>query len=139
MMAVWTWTQVVVLAQVGGRIVVVVPVVVSRRVALADSELGEVQCGWYQNARLVAAPGVENVCVSDESPLGAHQAPPTVTERVPPCAGVVRKSLPRVVQPVRSPVSKPPFTIVVVVAVATVSCTVVVWVLDEPVPVTVRV
>ena len=93
--------------------------------------------------RLVAAPGVENVCVSDESPLADHQAPPTATERVPPCAGVVRKSLPRVVQPVRSPASNPPLRIapltIAPAPATTVSCTVVVWVVDEPVPVTVTV
>jgi hypothetical protein len=74
-----------------------------------------------------------------ESPL-VGAVPPTLAAKVPACAPELTTAVvPVEVQPLRLPVSNPPFTIPLVVVAVTVSETVVVWVLDGPVPVTVMV
>ena len=74
-----------------------------------------------------------------ESPL-VGPVPPTLAAKVPACAPEPTTAVvPVEVQPLRLPVSNPPFTIPLVVVAVTVSETVVAWVLDGPVPVTVMV
>ena len=93
--------------QILARTVVVVPAVLSRSVAVAQSYVTlSVQTTRYQNVRLVALAETVKVCATELSPLNGPVLP-TLAEPVPLCDTVEVATLPEVVQPVR-PLSKPP-------------------------------
>src|SRR5258706_15136742 len=102
-------TQVPLLVQVLASGVVVVLVVLSFTVTVAQSYVTEsVQWIWYQKVTLVAPVGIVKVWLTELSPLKA-EAEPTIAEALPVWAVELVPVAPTNVQPVR-PLSKPPLT-----------------------------
>ena len=94
--------------QVLGRIVTVVPVVLSLRVAVAQSYCTvSGQFTRYQKVSVVVPLAAVNVCWIELLPL-VGELPPTIAEKLPLCAVVLIEVVPLLVQPVKLPVSKPP-------------------------------
>src|SRR5215467_6605126 len=86
------------------------PVVLSRRVASAQSNFTvSGQVSWYQSDSCVAPAGGVNVCEMELSPpVGVVS--PSCAAKLPECPpGTTAVAAPAEDQPVRSPVSKPPF------------------------------
>ena len=101
-------THVPLLVQVLASTVVVTPVVLSLRVAVAQSKVTvSVQCTWYQNVSVVDPVGAVKVWAMELSPLNG-EAEPTCAEWVPLWAVELIAVDPERVQPVKSPVSNPP-------------------------------
>src|SRR5438094_7282192 len=129
-----TCVQTAVAVHVFARIVVVVPVTLSLSVAVAQSYVtvsGQVFA--YQNVSVEAFEGSVNVCTVVLSVVGVLM--PSCAPYVPLCfAAVLTVAVPVVVQPLKLPVSKPPFVSAPPAAV-TVSETVAEWVVEPPVPV----
>src|SRR2546428_286696 len=99
-----------VLLQVLASRVVVVPLVLSLSVAVAQSYVTlSVQTTRYQNDRTPPAAGALKVCASELSPANGELLP-TLADDVPLRAVVEIAVLPELVQPV-SPLSNPPFVI----------------------------
>ena len=99
-----------VLLQVLASRVVVVPVVLSLSVAVAQSYVTvSVQTTRYQNDRTPPAAGALKVCATELSPANGELLP-TLADDVPLWAVVETAVLPEVVQPV-SPLSNPPLVI----------------------------
>src|SRR5256712_7653428 len=99
-----------VLLQVLGSRVVVVPVVLSLIVAVAQSKVTlSVQTTRYQNERTPPADGAAKVCATELSPANGELLP-TLADDVPLWAVVDTAGLPELVQPVR-PLSNPPLVI----------------------------
>src|SRR5437899_1046471 len=96
-----------VLLQVLGSRVVVVPVVLSLIVAVAQSKVTlSVQTTRYQNERTPPVDGAAKVCATELSPANGELLP-TLADDVPLWAVVDTAVLPELVQPVR-PLSNPP-------------------------------
>lgn len=105
-----TCTQVLLLVQVLARIVLVVPAVLSRRVAVAQSNCTvSGQCTWYQKLSVVVPLAAVKVCAMELLPL-VGELEPASAEKLPLCAVVLIEVVPLLVQPVKFPVSKPPLT-----------------------------
>src|SRR6266566_722097 len=99
-----------VFVHVFARTVVVVPVVLSRNVAVAQSYVTEsVQTARYQKVSVPPPAGAANVCAIELSPLKGPVLP-TRADAAPLCEVVDVAALPIAVQPVR-PFSNPPFVI----------------------------
>src|SRR5437870_11634850 len=99
-----------VLLQVFASRVVVVPVVLSLSVAVAQSYVTvSVQTTRYQNDRTPPAAGALKVCATELSPANGELLP-TLADDVPLWAVVETAVLPALVQPV-SPLSNPPLVI----------------------------
>src|SRR2546425_4450624 len=102
--------QTPVLLQVLGSRVVVVPVVLSLSVAVAQSYVTlSVQTTRYQKERTPPAAGALKVCATELSPANGELLP-TLADDVPLWAVVETAVLPELVQPV-SPLSNPPLVI----------------------------
>src|SRR2546425_459912 len=123
-----------VLLQVLGSRVVVVPLVLSLSVTVAQSYVTlSVQTTRYQNDRTPPAAGALKVCARELSPANGELLP-TLADEVPLRAVVEIAVLPALVQPVR-PLSKPPLAIPL--AEVTLNDTVALWFALGAVPVTV--
>src|SRR5207253_10075078 len=132
-------TQVPLLVHVRGRMVVVVPAVVSASVAVAQSYVTvSVQTTLYQNVSVPPAEGAVNGCAIGASP-GNGPVLPTRAAYLPPCPPVTTVAVEATVHPERVPVSKSPLVIPDDAGAVTVSETFVECVADGAVPLTVRV
>src|SRR5947209_17591461 len=102
------------MVQVWGSGRVVVLVVLSRRVAVAQSNWTvSGQVTLYQNDSVELPAGASNVCPIDELPLVGEVAP-SMAANVPECGAlVVTPVVPDDVQPARVPVSNPPLVMTV--------------------------
>src|SRR6266550_2157281 len=88
--------------------VVVVPAVLSRSVAVAQSKVTvSVQMTRYQKVSVPPAAGTLNVCATELSPLNGEVLP-TLAAQEPVCEVSDVAVLPTLVHPERLPVSKPP-------------------------------
>src|SRR5262249_39347539 len=107
-----TCCQAPVLVHVLASGVVVVPVVVSVSVAVAQSNWTvSGQVTLYQKDSWVEPLGTPKLCLIEESPLVGAVEPRRAAKR-PVCGPeVVRAVVPEAVQPLRLPASKPPFVI----------------------------
>ena len=101
--------QVLVFVQVGASRVVVLPVTVSRRVAVAQSYRTESgQWTWYQKLSVPPLAGTVKVWLIELSPFVTAVEPPRPASRPAWTGAVTIPVVPRRVQPARTPVSKPP-------------------------------
>src|SRR5436190_19827968 len=90
--------------------VAVVPAVLSRSVAVAQSYVTlSVQTTRYQKVRVPPAAGALKVCATELSPLNGDVLP-TLAAATPVCDAVEVAALPLAVHP-DSPLSNPPFVI----------------------------
>src|SRR2546425_9624010 len=125
-----------VLLQVLASRVVVVPVVLSLSVAVAQSYVTvSVQTTRYQNERTPPVDGALKVCATELSPLNGEPLP-TIAAEVPLWVVVEIAVLPARVQPVK-PLSNPPF--VIPLGAGTVGLTEALWFTLAAGPVTVTV
>src|SRR6266550_6706824 len=100
--------QVPLLVQVLASIVVVVPAVLSRSAAVAQSYVTvSVQTTRYQNVRVPPAAGALKVWATELSPLNGDVLP-TLAAQEPVCEVIEIAVFPALVHPERLPVSKPP-------------------------------
>src|SRR5450759_3993034 len=130
-----TFVQADIFEQIGGCTVVVAPVTPSSSVAVNQSFLTlSEQDIRYQKVSLPPVAGT--VKVWDRVLSAEGDAEPTWAAKAPLCDVCTIPVTPVVVQPVKSPVSKPPFTMPLIV---TVTATTVECVLGPSVPVTVTV